>query len=242
MVCVRVLSPTSAPREPINLHLLCSARCPESHILAPREHTRTRYPTAPASCPCHLRSYYRLPQAARESFAAQDVEFIAVETIAGVIDSVSNGDATLGVVPVENSTYGIVLETYDSLRGEALGDTVTICGEHTISIRHCLLARRGTQISDVTEVWSHPQVCMPRVFSIVPTRYTNSCYSSRLSVSARDGFLGPCLVHHGALPRRRLLPLRCYFIRQLAKPKDSQLSAPQYVPTSTPRLKSFSQD
>ncbi len=67
----------------------------------------------------------------------------------------------LGMVPIENSTTGSVIQSYDLLLEHP---NLTIIGEHTLPIHHHLLANKGVSLSDIKRVWSHPQAisqCQP---------------------------------------------------------------------------------
>lgn len=75
-----------------------------------------------------------------------------------VVDAIVEGVAQHGVLPIENSTFGTVIETYDALRNPAIGKDIFILKEHILSIKHCLLVSKGTSLADVTAVYSHPQV------------------------------------------------------------------------------------
>ena len=59
------------------------------------------------------------------------------------------------VVPIENSLEGSVTTTLDVLAGEA--EDVRIVAELVLPVRHCLVARPGVSIGEVTRVVSHPQ-------------------------------------------------------------------------------------
>jgi len=72
--------------------------------------------------------------------------------IADVFSAVERDKADLGVVPVENTTEGIVTPTYDRLP-EFDG---AICGELQLRISLSLLSRTG-ELSDIRTVVSHPQ-------------------------------------------------------------------------------------
>ncbi len=89
--------------------------------------------------------------AAREAFGAC-ASYEAVGTIPEVFDAVERGLAHHGVVPVENTTEGVVTATLDTLAGRDL----PICGERLLRISHQLLARGG-RLADVERVASHPQ-------------------------------------------------------------------------------------
>ncbi len=70
-----------------------------------------------------------------------------------VFKKVKNGSVDYGVVPIENSLYGIVFETYDLL----LKYSLTIVGELHLQINHHLLAIKNYKLSEIKKVYSHPQ-------------------------------------------------------------------------------------
>jgi len=72
--------------------------------------------------------------------------------------SASGEDLTLGLLPQENSIFGIVTETYDLLRSSELGENKWIRGAVTLSVQHCLVVRRGKTMRDIKRVLSHEQV------------------------------------------------------------------------------------
>ncbi len=71
-----------------------------------------------------------------------------------VFEAVQNGDATLGIVPVENSLTGSIHENYDLL----LEYDLKIVGEMTLRIEHNLVGHAGTRLDGIKRVYSHPQV------------------------------------------------------------------------------------
>jgi chorismate mutase/prephenate dehydratase len=70
-----------------------------------------------------------------------------------VFTAVKQGDADYGVVPIENSQSGAIGETYDLLRKYGC----YVVGRTWIDIRHCLLAKPGAKLTDIREVFSHPE-------------------------------------------------------------------------------------
>ncbi|TWT49090.1 P-protein [Rubripirellula amarantea] len=74
-----------------------------------------------------------------------------VASIPSVFEAVSRGDVATGVVPIENSTDGRVVDTL----GMFVRCDMTICGEVLLPIHHTLLSR--TARDQITEVRSKPQ-------------------------------------------------------------------------------------
>src|SRR5579871_6463300 len=74
-------------------------------------------------------------------------------TLLAVFQAVAAGSVERGLVPVENSHAGRVAGV------EALlaRPDVQVIGGWWQPIRHCLLALPGQQLSDIRQVWSHPQ-------------------------------------------------------------------------------------
>jgi len=89
--------------------------------------------------------------AARQQFGSQS-DLSPVATIGDVFTDVERGRADLGVVPVENTTEGVVTQTLDAFAESSL----TICGEVLLRISHHLLSRTGRR-ENVKRVASIPQ-------------------------------------------------------------------------------------
>ncbi len=78
-------------------------------------------------------------------------DFDPVASIAAVFESASRKDGTLGIVPIENSTDGRVVDTL----GRLINCDVSIVGEVALAIHHNLLS--NSPRDQITEVHSKPQ-------------------------------------------------------------------------------------
>jgi len=81
------------------------------------------------------------------------IERIPMRTVPDVLDAVSNGDADLGFVPIENSIEGTVNFTQDAL---VFDHELLIQREVVLDIEHCILGRPGATLRDVKVLLSIP--------------------------------------------------------------------------------------
>ena len=79
-----------------------------------------------------------------------------VETWKDAMEAIKNGEADFAVLPIENSSAGIVSENYDLL----VEYDNYIVGEQILPIQHVLMGLSEAYIEDVTSVYSHPQALM----------------------------------------------------------------------------------
>ena len=87
--------------------------------------------------------------------APAGVEEVPFATVWETVMAVQEGAVDQAVVPIENSLEGSVTTTLDALAGDA--SDVRIVAEVVRPISHCLIAREGVALGDVTRVLSHPQ-------------------------------------------------------------------------------------
>lgn len=104
-----------------------------------------------------LRIVYLGPEGSYSHLAAMgkfgsSVEYEAVADIPGVFQEISRSHADFGVVPIENSTGGGVIDTLDTL----VETDVKICAEINRTIHHNLLA--NCPIERIERVYSKPEV------------------------------------------------------------------------------------
>ena len=95
-------------------------------------------------------------QAAMNQFFGKEIKSFHVDTFRDAMTAIEEGRADFAVLPIENSTAGIVNEIYDLLTEFEN----YIVGEQIIKIEHCLMAVPGTKVSDIETVYSHPQSLM----------------------------------------------------------------------------------
>ena len=95
-------------------------------------------------------------QAAMIQYFGEGVNCFHVDTFRDAMLAIDEGSADFAVLPIENSSAGIVSEIYDLL----VGFENYIVGEQIIPINHCLLGCAGTKISDIKTVYSHAQSLM----------------------------------------------------------------------------------
>ncbi|WP_422479811.1 3-deoxy-7-phosphoheptulonate synthase [Pleomorphochaeta sp. DL1XJH-081] len=96
------------------------------------------------------------------AYSEQAIRFIFDETAETVpcrsfsdaFEAVSAGEAAYGMLPVENTLGGTINETLDLLNSHP---DLTVVGEKQIRIRHNLIGIPGTSLSQIRQVFSHPQ-------------------------------------------------------------------------------------
>nr|HPN85105.1 chorismate mutase [Victivallales bacterium] len=90
----------------------------------------------------HLASYAKFGHAA---------EYVSKTTIADVFNDVDADRMDYGVIPIENSTEGVVNHTLDML----MNSSSKICAEINMRIHQCLLSKYS--ISNIRKIYSHAQ-------------------------------------------------------------------------------------
>lgn len=126
----------------------------------PTDSVRTIFREVISSCLAleqPLRIAYLGPEATYSHLAALEqfgtrASLLPADSIAGVFDEVEHRRADYGVVPVENSTQGVVALTLDRF----VSSPLTIKAEVLLRIDHYLLSRSGRR-EDVRRIVSHAQ-------------------------------------------------------------------------------------
>jgi chorismate mutase/prephenate dehydratase len=163
-------------------------------------------------------------QAALQFFGAS-IEHVACSSIDEVFRATASGSAGYGVVPVENSTEGVVSRSLDLF----LNSPLHIVGETSLMVRHNLLRlsdslegeRAGVQFGlhnaahaiqdDAFNRTRFAVVCLPQTLSSPPAS-GKDCISLIVSVPNRPGavhdILGPLKTHGVSMTRFESRPAR----------------------------------
>jgi prephenate dehydratase len=91
-------------------------------------------------------------EAIRQFFGPQ-VASLPCRTFSDVFIAVEQGAADYGMLPIENSLAGSVVQSYELLMEHDL----RVRAEVILRVRHRLMAAPGTELSDLKRVKSHPQ-------------------------------------------------------------------------------------
>jgi chorismate mutase / prephenate dehydratase len=91
-------------------------------------------------------------QEAAQQFFGSSMGELPCQSIDEVFRAASAGSAEFGVVPIENSTEGVIARTMDLL----LASNVHIVGNVSLAVRHNLL-RQSKSMDGINVVYGHPQ-------------------------------------------------------------------------------------
>lgn len=105
---------------------------------------------------------------------------LACPSFEDVFQAVADGQASLGLVPIENSQAGRVAEMHQLLPKINLH----IVGEHFQAVEHHLLAPKGATLATVKDVYSHPQALMQCRSSLRELKLTTHTYSNTAAAAA----------------------------------------------------------
>src|SRR5256885_2105494 len=132
-----------------------------------------------------------------------DIRLVPCPSFEQLFRAVEAGDAARGAVPIENSLAGSVHENYDLLGAR----TLHVVSETQVRVRHCLIARPGTERAAIRRVASHPVALAQcrRFFATHPDVAPVPAYDTAGSV--RDPMAGGA---PGAPPPRAVPPPPLY--------------------------------
>ncbi len=98
-------------------------------------------------------------QIAMQTYFGKDVENYHVDTWREAMEEIQSGEADYAVLPIENSSAGIVGENFDLM----LEYDNYIVAEQMIPIEHMLLGLPEAELPDIRTVYSHPQALMQSI-------------------------------------------------------------------------------
>lgn len=94
--------------------------------------------------------------AARMFFNQEEIEIVPCVTFKELFQKMANDPDLLGIVAIENTIAGSLLQNHDLVRKSG----TVIIGEQKVRISHTLSALPGQTIEDIKEIHSHPMALM----------------------------------------------------------------------------------
>ena len=91
--------------------------------------------------------------AVTQFFEGQDIQACSYTNFPAIIHDVEQGILDYALLPVENTTTGIIYRTYDLLKDSS----VYAVGEVHVRIDEHLIGLPGTKLETIREVYSHPE-------------------------------------------------------------------------------------
>lgn len=142
---------------------------------------------------------YLGPEGSYSSLAAKmlapKAELVACRSFYAAVEALLAGEVGCAVLPVENTLQGAVTQNLDLLYSHA--DLYAVC-EYVLKIEHRLIAKEGTQLSQVRRLYSHEQAilqCGRFISNFLPQAeivYTDSTMQSvsRIREAGDAGIVG----------------------------------------------------
>ena len=119
-------------------------------ITAAIENTPKQFPQYPiVACQGVEGAYSQI--ACEKIFRTPNIMYF--QNFEGVFAAIENGLCEYGVLPIENSTAGSVNRIYDLMAQH----NCYVVRSARLKVDHSLLAKKGTQLSDIKEIFSHEQ-------------------------------------------------------------------------------------
>lgn len=137
---------------------------------------------------------------AATEFLGNSMDFWAMPAFDDIFDAVENRDSELGVIPLENSLHGTVVQSIDLFAAHA----VYIQAEWFSRISHSLMSREQ-RLSDIRTVYSHPQAlgqCAAWLRANLPQAELVSVDSTAAAAHKVLAENNAAAIGHGALAHR----------------------------------------
>ena len=116
---------------------------------------------------------------AMHDYFGNDIKNMNVPKFEDVIETVRNGKADYGVLPIENSSAGFVNGIYDMVSSSGLA----VVGGDEVTVAHTLMGLPDAELSDIKSVYSHPQGLMQCSEFLAASGYTQ-CPVANTAVGA----------------------------------------------------------
>ena len=136
-------------------------------------------------------------QSAVMEYFGENANMFHCETFHDAMTMIADGAADYAVLPIENSSAGIVSQNYDML---AEFENYVV-GEVTIRIDHCLLGLPGANIDDIDTVYSHAQGFMQCERFLDEHRSMQTFETQNTAVAAKK-VMTEGDIHHAAIASR----------------------------------------
>ncbi|OYW91825.1 MAG: chorismate mutase [Alishewanella sp. 32-51-5] len=149
---------------------------------------------------------------------AERIIELGCDSFNDIVKAVETGHADYAVLPIENTSSGSINEVYDLLQHTRL----SIVGELTHPIEHCLLGLSGTDLSKVRQVCSHPQViaqCSQFLLGLTNVKI-EYCESSSAAFAKVKALQDPTIIAIGGEEGGKLYGLEV-LTRELANQKQN---------------------
>ena len=88
-----------------------------------------------------------------EYFSGEEIEQVGYKNFKSIMEDVENGKLDYALLPVENTTTGIIARSYDLFKDY----DIYAVGEINIPIKQDLIGLEGSKLEDIQEVYSHPE-------------------------------------------------------------------------------------
>lgn len=140
---------------------------------------------------------------------SEDAELIGMDTFIESTNKLLAGEIDLAVMPIENSTTGLITRTLDLFRYQPVAASEEIY-EH---VQHTLWGVEGSRIEDLEEVYSHPEALSQTVdffethSHIQPVTYIDTAQSAKY-IKELDDSSKAALASQRAGELYQLTPLR----------------------------------
>lgn len=90
--------------------------------------------------------------AAKQFFKNDEVDTIDCDTFRNLVSQVAKDPSKLGIMAIENTIAGSLLDNFNLLRQSGL----VIVGEYKLRIKHALVALPGVPLREIREINTHP--------------------------------------------------------------------------------------